>query len=312
MSIKENKNLHSWKDSTSEVPPKDIESLWNMSGQYNPAYSPDVEKGLSRLKNRMSQSTQPAPVVNIGSSRRQWMRIAAAIALILSVAFVWKFAFQNQFQSTATASNEQQEVLLEDGTVVFLNQNSMLEYPETFDGSTREVKLTGEAYFDVAHNPAQPFIIKTSTSEVKVLGTSFNLRAYPKEIFTEVEVESGKVEFKVKSRKGQIQLVANEKGVYNHGVKLEKRGAENLNAQAWRTGQLRFKALPLLDAIDLIKRKYNVKIDIAKAIEKCAFTSNFDQQSDIESVFEAMKLVLPVQITKKQTGTYQISGETCK
>ncbi|MCB0652575.1 MAG: FecR domain-containing protein [Saprospiraceae bacterium] len=312
MSTKKNKHLQNWIDHSPEISSKDVEALWNLSGGYKSGYQPDVEGGLSSLKSRMHKPEKTSKVVSITSSRRYFLRAAAAIALILTVAIGWKTIFQDHSLSDITAFNEQKDIFLQDGTIVTLNQNSQLDYPESFDGKTRVVKLTGEAYFKVAHNPAQPFVIETQESRVQVLGTSFNLRAYPGENFTEVEVETGKVEFKPKGSSKSIQLTAREKGIYNHGQKLEKRPAPFTNAQAWRTGELVFKELPLIEAVSLIQRKFKVEIELPVELNQCTFTSNFDAQTSIEEVFEAIKKILPVEIMEKSTGRYLISGKACR
>lgn len=312
MSTKKNKHLQNWIDHSPEISSKDVEALWNLSGGYKSGYQPDVEGGLSSLKSRMQKPEKTSRVVPVNSSRRYFLRAAAAIALILTVAIGWKTIFIDQSLTDITAINEQKDIFLEDGTIVTLNQNSQLDYPESFDGKTRVVKLTGEAYFKVAHNPAQPFVIETQESRVQVLGTSFNLRAYPGESFTEVEVETGKVEFKPKGSRQSIQLAAREKGIYNHGQKLERRPAPYTNAQAWRTGELVFKELPLVEAVSLIQRKFKVSINLAVELEQCTFTSNFDAQTGIQEVFEAIKKILPVEIREKSTGVYIISGKACR
>lgn len=312
MSKNKNKNLKSWEKSSSELPPKELESLWDLSGRYKSEYAPDVEQGLSKLKNRINNSRQETPVVPLKSNRRQFLRIAAAIVFILGFAFIWNNYLGNDFSVEVTASNEQTEVMLDDGTVVVLNENSQLKYPESFEGNKRTVELIGEGYFDVAHNPQKPFIIKTPESSVKVLGTSFNVRAYPGETFTEVEVETGKVEFKIKEASASVQLVAHEKGIYTHGEKLQKRAAQNLNAQAWRTGELKFKDLPLSEAVALIKRHFNVEIDLAPELANCSFTSNYDPNPELEQVFTSIKLILPVEINKEKSGKYKITGTSCK
>jgi transmembrane sensor len=212
MSKKEKKNLQDWLKGNREMPSKDIDSIWDLSGQYKSGYHPDVEGGLSRLKARMKQSGKTSRVVPLKSNRRIFLRFAAAVALILAIGFTWKTLLYESRINEITENDQQKELFLADGTLVVLNQNSKLEYPESFSGQQRVVKLSGEAYFNVAHNPEQPFLILTEESSVKVLGTSFNLRAYPSETFTEVEVESGKVAFSVNNSNSSLTLTANEKG----------------------------------------------------------------------------------------------------
>ena len=88
-----------------------------------------------------------------------------------------------------------------------MNAGSVLKYPKEFKGDTREVYLTGEAFFDVVKNPARPFIIHTSSIDVKVLGTKFNVKAYPNDKTVETSLVQGSVEVFVKNRPGEKYLL---------------------------------------------------------------------------------------------------------
>lgn len=313
MSKKENKNLERWIGGNSELPSEEIQSIWDLSEKYKSGYKPNVEKGLSRLKAKMRKADQGADnVVPMRSTRRGWLRVAATIVLIMAIGFTWRSYFYNPMTNELTEVNQQKEILLADGTKVVLNQNSQLVFPESFEGNNRKVRLTGEAYFNVSHNPDKPFLIQTEEATVKVLGTSFNVRAYPSESFTEVEVESGKVAFNLTDSKNQVILTANEKGYYQHDQKLVKSAVPFTNAQAWRTGELRFKDLGLQEAINLVERRYAVEISLSEAIKECKFTSNFDQGTTLEEVFTSMERVLSVKVASIENGTYKISGSGCK
>ncbi len=312
MSKNKHKNLRSWIEGNKDIPSKDVESLWDLSGSYKSSYKPDVEQGLSRLKDRIKNSSEETKVVSMNTNRRVWLQIAAAIALVLAIGFTWKTFVYSPTLNEITQQEQQKEIFLADGTLVTLNGNSSLSYPEDFKGNSRKVMLSGEAYFDVAHNPEKPFVIETKEASVKVLGTSFNLRAYPGESFTEVEVETGKVALNVNQSKNSLILTANEKGVYEHGVKLEKKPAPFTNAQAWRTGELKFKDLALSEVVLLLERRFQVSVKLDDQISDCKFTSNFGKGTTIEEVFASMKRILAVEIKEGSEGEYSIDGNSCK
>ena len=297
------KNSHHWKKSH-----EDAERLWELSGEYKSSYKPDIEKGLARFKSKTySDAKETTKVVKLNSSRRRWLNIAAAVVLVLGFSFVWKNFMQETTTIGIAEAGEQTEIHLADGTMVFLNQNSRLEYPNSFDGQAkRSVRLIGEAYFKVAHNPAQPFVITTQQSAVTVLGTSFNLRAYPNENFTEVEVETGKVAFSSKGNKQKILLTANEKGFLRHGKAPQKEGAENLNAQVWRTGKLVFKNIDFATAVHLLERRFNVTIEISPALKNKKLTNSVGKESKIADVFAAMEKAYGVRVSQKTDGTFVI------
>lgn len=148
---------------------------------------------------------------------RPW-GIAAAV-LGISVTVGAGFLLRNNRQSTlagwthiTTKPGTRYRIVLPDSTVVVLNAGSAFSYPNDFQQGNREVKLTGEAYFNVTQNAHAPFIIHTDEVDVKVLGTAFNLKAYPDDHKTETALISGAVEVTVKKYGGRkIQLKPNEK-----------------------------------------------------------------------------------------------------
>ena len=157
----------------------------------------------------------------------------------------------------------------------------------------------------------QPFENKTTVVTINVVGTAFNVRAYPEEETTEVEVEEGTVEMTVGSQK--ITLTANEKGVYNRREnKLEKRTAKQLNAQAWRTHQLVFKKEPLSEIIKELERYHHVQIRFADDIMKnCAFTCNFGK-TKLDDALKVLQLGLKLEWQKEAADRYIIRGGICQ
>lgn len=126
-----------------------------------------------------------SPVVKKTPVRRLIRYAAIAAACMVATMAVWKWFPKTEprealpvFQQLATQNGSRSQLVLADGTKVWLNAGSRLDYPKQFPGKVRSVTLEGEAYFDVAHNEKQPFLVHTKTFTVKVLGTAFNIRAY--------------------------------------------------------------------------------------------------------------------------------------
>src|SRR5690625_914128 len=148
------------------------------------------------------------------------LKIAASIlvAAMASLLVYTSGVFSEQgelFAETvlSTEADQQREVTLHDGTVVYLNENSTVTLSDGYLHTDRNVRLEGEAFFDVAHNAELPFIIQTNYSEVEVLGTSFNVKSHPESGLIEVAVVDGSVSFK-DSREGQAGHVVLKKGEY--------------------------------------------------------------------------------------------------
>jgi ferric-dicitrate binding protein FerR (iron transport regulator) len=142
------------------------------------------------------------------SRRMTYVLAAAAIIGILLFITILKPAGTSPggltaLNEIATKKGSKSNIKLPDGTQVWLNADSKLIYKENFSGATREVTLTGEAYFDVAHDTSHPFIIHTGKASVRVLGTAFNIRNYPQDKSMETTLMRGKIEISFTDRPGE-------------------------------------------------------------------------------------------------------------
>ncbi|WP_163711362.1 FecR family protein [Mangrovibacterium lignilyticum] len=157
------------------------------------------------------------------------------------------------------------QIVLADGTHVWLNAGSRLAFPSQFNGKQREIYLEGEAYFEVAHNTQQPFIVNTDVIAVKVLGTKFNLSAYASEPVAETTLLEGKVAMADLTRKQLFNretiLAPNQKGTFNkeqREISVKDEPDADL-AIAWIEGWLEFHQQPLSSVIAKLERYYNVQ-----------------------------------------------------
>ena len=294
---------------------KELKKIWDLSKHYKKDYEPDVDAGFSKFKQKLKadkdQNVAPL-VVSIKRRRINWLAIAASVALVLTVGWIWTTLNKgsDSLLVEATQEGRLKEVRLADGTSVFLNEKSELQFPKSFRGKEkRVVRLEGEAYFNVVENPDQPFIIQTAETEVKVLGTSFNLRAYEGEKFTEVEVESGMVAFKGKEDEKPLMLAASKKGVCMHGGEMLEKQAPNLNAHAWRTKVIKFRNTPVEEVVSILERHFKVDINIAAAgFKDCTFTHPPFVQQPLEGILESMATALNAKLEPSSEGTYTFYG----
>ena len=153
---------------------------------------------------------------------------------------------------------------LPDGTIVYLNSGSSLSYPVPYDPKERKVSLSGEAYFKVAPNEGQPFIVSTFEDryKVRVLGTEFNVQAYEADHAISTTLVNGSVNLEVKNKSGKTiyrRLSPSEKAVYDldKGEILVKK-INTIHETAWMDGKLVFKDTPLPEAIKKMSYYYNV------------------------------------------------------
>jgi ferric-dicitrate binding protein FerR (iron transport regulator) len=266
------------------------------------------------------------------SAKLRWIWYAAAAAIVAIAGWLWLRSTAPALSADdAVAINEngnpnevfttagsQTNITLQDGTKVWLNANSKLTYANDFNGSTREVSLSGEAFFDVVSNKNKPFIIHTSKIKVKVTGTSFNIRAYPDESRTETSLINGKVEVsliknpeKIYHLKPSEKLVLkDEQPVFNLAEKnkmatvipvqqpipiLKRIAFDPLDSipveTAWLNRQLAFYEETLREVADKMEKWYGVNIEITKpGLEKMVFTGKFENET-LEEALEALKFI---------------------
>lgn len=158
-------------------------------------------------------------------------------------------------------------VMLADGTQVWLNAMSSLRYPVTFSESTRKVELSGEAYFEVAASPRQPFLVKVNDMELTVLGTSFNVNAYPEETFVHTTLLTGKVV--VKHNHVSLPLMKGYQAALNRRTgQLTSIPVNTAEAVAWKNGKFLFNGTPMKDIMRQLSRWYNVEVVYAAPVEE--------------------------------------------
>lgn len=235
------------------------------------------------------------------------VRVAAAVILILGFSYLF-YQYQStplndlNLQTMVRTEDTKQMLELPDGSIVWLNRNSELLFPEAFDGSTRTLYLKGEAFFEVAHDKNKPFIVHSGSSKTKVLGTSFNLRAYGKEDEVKLTVVTGKVAFTLADDKEGVIVTPGDAAVLRNKSKMiSELKNEDVNFLSWKTGELLFDDCPLDQLIYSVERHYNIKVKVEhQETLTCRFTGNF-QDTSIEDVMKV--------ITRATGTTYQMDRD---
>lgn len=301
-SKEEKAKVESWRDTSEEnkLAFNDFAAVWDNSTDNND-FQPDAESALD-LVNKKIQTTAPS-VETLGIARRSinaYYRIAAIIIVSIGIGLGYIFVQKNSTIEIATLENEKQEILLADGSKVWLNSLSTFKYPRKFNNKTRKVFLKGEAFFEVAKNPEKPFIVESENSLTRVTGTAFNVKTTQKEVV--ITVEEGSVLVSSKEENSQsVDLIAKQKAVVNVKEKsVSKQVNTDLNYTAWKTGKLKFKNTPLTDAVKTLENHYKKDIDIVKenGIDTLSLTSDFDNNS-FEEVIHIIELGLKIKAVKK-------------
>jgi ferric-dicitrate binding protein FerR (iron transport regulator) len=249
---------------------------------------------------------------------RVYMKAAAILLLPLMVAGGLVYSFlttqdkpitDQQVSSTIYAPlGARVSFNLPDGTTGMLNSGSHLSYSLPFNNS-RKISLEGEAWFDVIKDEDYPFEINTGTSAIRVLGTSFNLSAYPAENSIEVVLKDGQVEFFANASTKKVTLASSERLVFRNG-KISRSVTDPSKYSAWTEGKMVFNNDPMAEVARRIERWYNVKVVLAdKELEKYSFRGTFEDDK-LEEVFRLLALTSPIRykITPRKLlsdGTYE-------
>ncbi|KYG77605.1 hypothetical protein AWW68_02200 [Roseivirga spongicola] len=285
---------------------------WEVSSVYtNDSF--DSDAAWNKIAPELTIERQLKPEKNNFS----FLKIAASIVIVAAAGFFlaknggFTIGSDNEPLLVETA-NQVEEVTLPDGSVVRLNANSSISYDESFGESNRNVTLMGGANFDVQRNENLPFVISTVNSEVEVLGTSFEVRAYENES-VEVNVTSGKVGFKSTKAKGEpAVLEAGEKAVLSaDGTQMQKGKLKNNNFSAWWTKQLEFENVSLADIAKDLQKTYWVEIEVAESIAKCEATLYVNDQT-IDGALDILQATFPaITITKDKENHIKLDGIAC-
>lgn len=196
----------------------------------------------------------------------------------------------NQMLSAMPASaKENQFITLSDGSKVVLRHGSKLNYPTSFAGNKREVELIGEAYFDIHHDNKKPFIIHTGAIKTTVLGTAFDISAYPSQKKVVVTVTRGRVRVD-NDHKSSVILTPNEQVVYdNQTTTGEKNTVEAAKALTWASSDMVFDGVPFKSIAASLGKRYLVDIQFKNpALENCPITASFNGTEPLKDILEIL------------------------
>ncbi|TNF39214.1 MAG: DUF4974 domain-containing protein [Bacteroidetes bacterium] len=238
----------------------------------------DVDRAWARLNSRIEAESQVVPIRR-NSFLVTFARIAAMVIIVAGFGWLlFEVAAPQKITIATTADEKNVEVLLADGSTVYLNRNSSLTYPENFRSRTRKVSLSGEAFFDIARDTEHPFIIDAGKANIRVLGTSFNVITENDRNEVEVYVSSGKV--MVTSGDGSQSLTLEPEDVGKVSVTNASQARNtNVNYMAWHTDMLVYDGERLGVVFEDLKRAYDIEIKVADPeINDFRLTSPFEQQ----------------------------------
>ncbi|MEL6558648.1 MAG: FecR domain-containing protein [Bacteroidota bacterium] len=309
LSDEERADIANWLDSTeNQAEARKLYQVWELSvlaadQEYDVGAA--FDKFRSNLK--VTPTADETPTVSI---RKNWW-YAAAASIVLIIAAIWILQLPGD-PTKISSGKGSVKTILADGSIITLNKKSSFTYyPDEFAGRSgfREVMLTGEAYYEVAHNPDRPFIVKTHDVQVEVLGTKFLVKTIPDKP-TEVLVTEGKVKVTILMSGESYILTAKEQisAESNEDLKVEP---SDVNKLYWKTGVIEFPGTPLDEVISVLEKEFGVEISVEnEELFNCNITVTLKKQS-IETIMKVIDTTLGLQ--HEQSGDkILIKGDGCQ
>ena len=247
----------------------------------------DVDREWERLFSSIEKKT-----ITKMKTRRlflQYMKYAAAVVLGIGISLSTLY-LTNQ-ENLVTSKGEKSYLQLPDGTKVWLNSCTTLEYAENYGHSNRSIYLDGEAYFEVAKNKDLPFVVKANGIDVKAIGTAFNVSAYMEDSQLTTTLFNGKVAVQPTLTKQEVLLEPNQVAVYDKSRnKIEVVPYDKKLFAQWRGGFLSFEMMYLQDITKLLERNYNVIFRYEnQGIKKLRFSGSFRNNEDLSEILNVIK-----------------------
>lgn len=221
------------------------------------------------------------------------LKIAATVVITLLISSLY-FATPDQednvaMQTVTVPYGQRVNLLLSDGTNVWLNSGTKMSYPQIFAKKSREIYLDGEAYFDVSHNKEKPFLVHTNQFDIEVLGTKFNVDSYSKDGAFESSLMEGVV--KVTRKKDRSSLILSPS--YKVVVRDEKMVVEKIedyNTYRWREGLICFKNKPFFDLLAEFEKYYDIRIIVeGSKLANPILTGKFRVSDGVEYALKVLR-----------------------
>ena len=274
-----------------------IEQIYHLGKSEEFADEKKIEKAEKQLFKRLAQEEAKRNKVR---RLNAWMRYAAMFIGIFFISGLSYHIYQSQSEESklvaVTARDEVKELMLPDGTKVWLNKHTTLKYPREFSEKGRNVYMEGEAYFEVAKDKDKPFIVKTKEQSIEALGTKFNVSAYPTDSLLTTTLLEGSVLLTTQNLLHPTVLKPNEQFVYNKRTRSALLQQVDANRfVSWTTGYYYFPEQSLEAILYRLSHVYGVQFTVkSEALKRRTFTGTFYRGQSIKDIMEIIHLSIPV------------------
>jgi Fe2+-dicitrate sensor, membrane component len=282
----------------------ELRTIWQKTGSLPEPFTPNKAKAWRKVQKKAFEQSRPAKVRRIASYSRN---VAAAILLVAVT--IWATTLLQKPKTVGYAQviapmGQKTQVILPDGSTVWLNGGSTIKYPTSFNEEKREVFLKGEGFFQVTKNKKKQFVVHVSDLEVKVFGTSFNVKKYITDPEVEVGLQTGSVALE-KEENPLVKLVPGEIAYYNKQKKTIRVAKTDMNiVSAWTNNELVFDNKPFSEVAKYMERWYGVNIDLDTSLSKNhSYTFRIKTES-LREMLELINIMTPIR--------YEINGSHVK
>lgn len=266
-----------------------MDDIWISSEERQPTFAQQEQykEEARQLLNRIQKQEKRFSFLPV-------LKYAAILVVILSAGWsIYQFTRASTLEDLVyteilVKNGEHKHITLPDGTKVILNAGSSMKYPERFIGGSRLVEMDGEAFFEVTRDESNPFIVRTKDADVRVLGTSFNIKAYGEDEQLLVSVQSGKVQ--VDMPEAMMRLHPNEQLVLDkHNGEFRKKNENANRVTVWMRGGLYFNRTPVRSVIQELERMYNREITFTPGETYNEYIYGEHDNKSLESVLKSIQ-----------------------
>lgn len=292
-----------------------LDDVWGKLDEYPSLKSKHGQQLLEKIKEKDIPQ----------KSQQRWLtplKVAASIAAILVLAFFLGHqpdepVKEIKYITKSTQVGQRATYKLPDGSTVYLNAGSSISFPERQEGSVRKVVLKGEAFFDVQRNPDKPFVVESANLRTQVLGTSFNIRAYPEKDIA-VTVVTGKVQVEplrtTESGESKLLLNPNEQAVYSlDSDQLSFAKVDARKSLAWHSKELVFENMDMEEVLSMLEIRFDQRIILDNdAMGNCIIRKAKYEKESLETILKGLQSFLDFRYEFNGYNKWTIYGKGCQ
>ncbi|HWV29297.1 MAG TPA: FecR domain-containing protein [Dyadobacter sp.] len=280
---------------------------WNakqLAADSNILDDPERMRGIG--DEMMASIARRTVAANVISLKRvpasNWLSVAACLLLVAGIGIFFKFSnrYRAQWTTFKNTSGSVQKMVLADRSQIWLNRNAVVSFPKEFSKDQRDFKLVeGEVFFDIAKNPERPFLINAGTFNVRVVGTSFNIRASKRSEYARLTVASGAVMVKTAAASSRILRRDDQVVINNRSGQLAARQVDAGEAVGWMSGEIYLEDVTFEEMINILQDAYAVTIRYPDRLKTQNASLNFSADQRLTAILEIISKIYNVQFEVK-------------